>query len=123
MNVGDTVYADYGRYGYFDVRKGVVVKVTPSGQVSVDFGRKHATTGDPIIGRFTPNGTLIGDASSWGNPRLITEEQASDRMESQRAAVAERALFKATQDFRFTTKAEAIERAKAILALAEALIE
>lgn len=52
-NIGDTVYASFGRYGRTDVRKGTVINVSPAGTVKVDFGTSLPRS-------FKPNGLERG---------------------------------------------------------------
>jgi len=53
MEVGQTVYADFGRYGSIDVKLGKVLRITPTGQIAVQFPHR------PDSVRFK-NGWMIG---------------------------------------------------------------
>ena len=118
LEIGDTVYADFGKYTRIDVRKGVVIKVTSTGQVSADFGSSWAGNGEKIIDRFTTAGWKIG-----GDGLLIDEEAYVRRLGKQKATEAKEAIYHAIRRFGFNTRAEAIERAKELLVLAEGLPE
>lgn len=118
LEIGDTVYADFGKYTRIDVRKGAVVKVTPTGQVSADFGRSWAGRGEKIIDRFTSAGWQVG-----GDGFLIDEEVYLRRSGKQKATEAKEAIYQEVRRFSFNTRAEAIERAQALLVLAEGLPE
>lgn len=66
--VGDTAYIRMA-YGN-DVEKGEVVKISPSGQISVKIKRGHGTFTD----RFMPDGREIGSGHSYHRARLIDPE-------------------------------------------------
>lgn len=65
--VGDTVYADFSRFGGVDVRAGTVHKITPTGQVCISFGGAEEYT------RFK-DGWEIG-GNSWDKINLIIKNQ------------------------------------------------
>ena len=123
MEIGSTVYAEFGKYSTIDVRKGTVVKVSPSGQISADFGRTNYGDGSKIIDRFTRRGDMIGDGSAYYKVCLISEECYLGRVETMKERVATKALKDAVSDYRWRNKAEAIAGAEAILTLANALVE
>lgn len=41
LNIGDPAYASFGKYGRINVKHGKVVKITPTGQIVIDFGEKQ----------------------------------------------------------------------------------
>lgn len=67
-NVGDTVYIDFSKYGTVRVLSGKVVKVTPSGQISVEIGKDR-------VERFNNRGNMIGAGGNYDIPHLISRDQ------------------------------------------------
>jgi len=87
--VGDTVHADFSRYGRVTVRQGTVVKVTPTGRINVDFGDAYAD-GKVIPYQFDPKGMEIG-RDKWHRAHIIDEEvyqRLSARQKQQEALAA-----------------------------------
>ena len=119
-SVGDTVYADFGQYGQIDVRKGVVVRVTPTGQIAVDFGHK-LVNGSPLIDRFK-DGRMVG-GGKWHCPRLIDEDRYSAMFLDMEARKLRHKIKSLLHDFCPATRAETIAALQAVIEMAEGLPE
>lgn len=113
-SVGDTVYADFGQYGRIEARRGRVIRVTPTGQITVNFG---------LIGicRFK-NGWMIG-GETYNRPHLITADEYARLFEMQNATQLADEITARLRSFKVTTRAETIAAFKALIALAEGLPE
>lgn len=61
IEVGQTVYTSFGKYGRVDVRQGKVVRVSPTGQLTVDFNERHQGNGKPFTRRFKSGHEIGGD--------------------------------------------------------------
>ena len=79
MEVGSTVYGSFGRYGEVDVKPGKVVKVTPTGQVVVDFGLVYSGNQKPYTLRFKDGSQIGGD--QW-HPVQLINKAAYDRLKA-----------------------------------------
>lgn len=120
--VGDTVYADFGRYGLYDVREGKVIRITPTGQVVVDFG-DFDWKEQPILHRFK-GGWETGNGRSHHFVKLIPVDQyktAKVRSDRQKAAYAFMGLVSKTK--MPTSKVAALEVAARLTELANAYPE
>lgn len=78
--VGETVYGDFSQYERVDVRKGKVLKVTPTGIMKIDFGRTNVTTGEIWPYSFSPQGWERSPSSPWNRGRLITLEDYESKV-------------------------------------------
>lgn len=85
-SVGDTVYGSFGRYGTTDVRIGTVAKVTPTGQITVEFNGRTA----PM--RFKDGSEIGGD--KWHSALIIDADTYVRQAAQQRKQTA----FKAARD-------------------------
>lgn len=83
--VGDTVYCDFSYYSRIIVKAGVVVKVTPTGRVNVDFGDGKAS-----IEQFDKQGRQIGGARFHWHCLIDHEtyERLSKKQKQQQAWMA-----------------------------------
>jgi hypothetical protein len=89
-SVGDTVYGSFGRYGDTDVRVGTVAKVTPTGQITVEFNGQST----PL--RFKGCSEIGGD--KWHGARLIDADTYARQSAEQRKQDARRAARNACSD-------------------------
>ena len=105
MNVGDTVYGSFGRYGRIDVKAGTVMKLSPKGQATIDFSERWPGNGEQRLRRFSPHGWEIGPGRGEGG-RLIDEASYARLAERQRAADAMRAVTNHLRSWSFKNKAE-----------------
>lgn len=108
MNVGDTVYGSFGQYGAVDVKAGKVTKVSPTGQVTVDFQERWGGNDTPRLRRFSDAGREIGGAGGLysGKGHLIDEAAYTRLAEKQRAADALRAVTNHLRSWSFKNKAD-----------------
>jgi hypothetical protein len=77
LNIGDPAYGSFGKYGRINVKRGTVVKITPTGQVVVDFGEKYPGNGKPFTRRFK-SGHEIGGA--WDSGGLLIPRDRYERL-------------------------------------------
>lgn len=112
LKVGDTVYGSFGEYGRVDVRKGVVVKVTPTGRVNADFGA--------LKGIQFKDGRQVG-GDRWHSYQLIDRSSYERLLAEQRGQSAMRAFLARLRDWKVQSKADAVALADEIKALAEAI--
>ena len=85
-SVGDTVYGSFGRYGATDVRVGTVAKVTPTGQITVNFNGRSTSM------RFKDRHEIGGD--KWHSAILVDADTYARLATQQRKHNA----FKAARD-------------------------
>lgn len=105
LNVGGDAYGSFGRYGSIDVKAGKVIKRSPKGQVTVDFGEVWGGNGKPRARRFTAYGGEIGGGHFYGG-RLIDAKTFGLLFERQRAEEAKRAVSSLLRSWSFKNKAE-----------------
>ena len=117
--IGQTVYADFGLYSSIDVKSGKIIKITPTGQMTVDFGSK-TFDGKPVTRRFGADGRELG-GGKWNRVNLIAESEFERRGKIQATRKAKRDLTEAAKALSFSTRAEAIEQVEALLTLAKAI--
>ena len=116
LSVGDTAYIRMA-YGN-NVEKGEVVKISPTGQITVSIERGHGTFTD----RFMPDGREIGSGHSYHRARIIDPET----YEAIKDEVAEKqlrnAVYGKAEDFlRLVRRGEWAEIREAHAALAAML--
>ena len=87
---GDTVYAEFGKYGRIDVKAGLVTKVTPTGQITVDFTERHAGNQQAFVRRYKGGYEVTGD--KWGRTHLIDYATYSRRLQDQKLNEARNAI-------------------------------
>ena len=119
MKVGDTVYGSFGKYGRVDVREGKVVKVTPTGRVNVDFGRRSHGDGKPIIQQFKDGREVGGD--TWHPVWLIQRDRYEQMLAAQREEDAVNAFRVHANKAPRGSKAEMLAWVAEMQALAEAI--
>lgn len=113
-SVGDTVYLSMNRIGDIKIAEGKVIKVTPTGQFTVDCGEKYTR-------RFMPDGSQIG-GDRWYSARLIdgdNYERLKARQKEIEAGLAVRVHIQ--NHLRFATKADMIAFADKLRTLIDAV--
>ena len=115
--VGDTVYGNFSRFANIDVRKGVVLKITPSGRINVDFGMKYLD-GSPQLMQF--KGSLQVGGDKWHPVVLISEAQYVD-LKARQAAEQAVADFRTHRNYPpiFKNKSDILGFVKELQALAD----
>ena len=98
----EQVFVSLGRYGRAEVKRGVLVKRTPTGQVVADFGEVWSGNGKPRPRRFGKDGFEIG-----GDYAHLIDEAAYDRLAKQQAGQeASAALIEHLRSWSYRNKAE-----------------
>lgn len=114
-SVGNTVYGSFGRYGATDVRIGTVTKVTPTGQITVEFN-----------GRTTPmrfkNGSEIG-GDKWHSAVLIDADTYARQAAQQRKQEARKAARDACSDASRATSLDSPDDALAAIEAARVAMQ
>lgn len=118
LNSGDTAFADFSKYGRIDVRKGTVIKKSPTGVVQVDFG-----TSLPYS--FKKEGWQRG-AATYDAARLITADEYArleERMIIQKAErfAMDRVKIVAGVNIMQSNKAEIIAKLEAAIEAVKAI--
>jgi len=127
LNIGDPAYASFGKYGRINVRRGTVTKITPSGQIVIDFGEKNVITGKSQSRRFKGSRELGGSWDSCGH--LISREEYEEQSAAQAVMdhlvraleVCRTARFRKAQDLDLVI--DKLTRLKASLPIAPAEAE
>ena len=73
MEVGTKVFADFGRYSRIEVRQGTVERITPSGQVVINFAGH--------LYKFRDGQQITSDP--WHKARILDEKNARELRELQ----------------------------------------
>jgi len=107
-SVGDTVYGSFGRYGATDVRVGTVAKVTPTGQITVNFNGRSTSM------RFKDRHEIGGD--KWHSAILVDADTYARLATQQRKQNA----FKAARDACSATSRVSLDSPDDVLAAIEA---
>lgn len=112
MEVGQTVFADFGKYSTANVRKGVVERITPSGQIVIKFGDNSY--------KFRDGRQITSDA--WHKARIVDAEEASDLLKEQNDRLLRRKIKSALNDISISgEKSEILASLWSVVKLAEQL--
>lgn len=103
--VGDEAFGSFGQYGAIDVKAGKVTKITPTGQMTIDFGERWPGNGDTRIRRFNASGWEIGAGLDHGG-YLIDAETFARLAEKQKGVRARQAVTNLLRSWSFKSKAD-----------------
>jgi hypothetical protein len=115
---GDAAFASFGSFGRVKVKRGTVIKVTPKGQVVVDFKEVWPGNGAQRTRRFNPDGGEIG-GEVYGSGRLIDEASFDRLAKKQEGQEATEAMVAHLRSWSFKNKAELNELVAKLIELAD----
>jgi hypothetical protein len=116
--VGDIVFASFGHFGTTDVKRGTVTKVTPKGQIVVDFGEVWGGNGQPRLRRFHPHGPEIG-GEIYKSGHIINEDNYAIAAVRQARQDGAAAIVAHLRSWSWRTKAELNELVAKLVELAD----
>ena len=114
MEVGTKVFADFGRYSVIDVRQGTVERITPSGQVVINFAGH--------IYKFRDGRQITSDP--WHKIHILDEKEAHELLVEQIDKQARRKIRGALDAIKASApKAEILTALATVQKLVESLAD